>query len=821
MKNKARLSNPEQKLWIIIDEVQDFTELEWKSILLFWENQVTSSDNAESYPFVCGDVNQNISRSGFRWQEIEAYLRAIMSNLHRPNALKRIALHKNYRNTQQIHELASFVRRFGSDSSDLGLPAEIEGPLPILSVCSEMQLITELKTLDSTHTAMNPIVVLVEDDYSLSRLRRHLADCPNIFLLSLRNSKGLEFEDVIIYRAFSSAPDSEEPKFTAETTRLFDLWYMGICRARRNLMLILQADDLIKWQALLQNRFEEFLRHVRFLDHENFSLAEFMERRALSVPDYNVIFLERRIAQDLWETFVRAHESKENMSDNRASTDLTAQGFALSAKDRAINLWQRCLDYSSLGRAYAYLKEYTNAIPFLLRSGLIEEAANCLFQNKQYGEAAEHYEKSGKFPDAAHAYAAANSFEKAAELFESLTEWKLAAENFQRAGRLSKAAHAWEMSGKHQEAAEIYKSKGNHLAAAESFFQVSDFESAAEMFLLADEKLEAARCFHKSGKYEKASSLFIELKNFAEAAKSFELSGDFEQAAKLYAEQGELANAAQMHERLGLFKQAAELYAKVGEEESSARAFEKSAMPYEAAIAFEKSGHFQKALELAKESSNKLVEARCHERLGDLQSAADCYIESESLHEAAYCFERLGKLNEAAELYSAAGNHPLAASCMLKLDRKSEAARLYITAGQVSAAFELCMNQHNRQKNNSFLSDLIQWCKDNKRTSAEAQLLELKKDFASAAKKYRDCLMLTKAASCLEKAGKILDAAKTYSESGDFEKAADCYKSQKRWNDAAQCLERIQKWSEAKTLYEKSNDKAGIARCTSALNWMP
>ncbi len=821
LKSKARLSNQEQKLWIIIDEVQDFTELEWKSILLFWENQVTSSDIAESYPFVCGDVNQNISRSGFRWQEIEAYLRSIMNNLHRPNALKRIALHKNYRNTQQIHELASFVRRFGSDSTDLGLPAEVPGPVPILSVCEEMQLITALKTLDNTHTSMNPIVVLVEDDHSLNRLRRHLADCPNIFLLSLRNSKGLEFEDVIIYRAFSSAPNNEEPKFTAETARLFDLWYMGICRARRNLMLILQAEDMVKWQALLQHRFEDFLKHVRLLGQENFSLAEFIERRALSVPDYNVIFLERRIAQDLWETFVKAYEAKENTSDNQASSDLTAHGFALSAKDRAINLWQRCLDYSSLGTAYAYLKEYKNAIPVLLRAGLIEEAAKCLFLNEQYDEAAKYYEKSGKFFDAAQSYAAADSFEKAAELYESLTEWKLAAENYQRAGRLSKAAQAWEKSGKHEEAAEIYKSKGNHLAAAESFFQVSDFESAAEMFLLADEKLEAARCLHKSGKYESASTLFIELQKFSEAAKSFELSGAFQKAAKFYAEAGELSNAARMQELQGHFKEAAELYAEAGEEESSAYAFEKSEMPYEAAIAFEKSGNFQKALALAKESFNKVVEARCHERLGDLQNAAECYKESNSLNEAAYCFERLGKLNEAAELYSAAGNLPLAASCMLKLDRKTEAARLYITAGQVSAAFELCLNLHNRQKNNSFLSELIQWCKDNKRTSAEAQLLELNKDFASAAIKYRDCLMLTKAANCLEKSGKILDAAKTYCESGDFEKAADCYKSQKRWNDAAQCLERIQKWSEAKTLYEKSNDKAGIARCTSALNWMP
>ena len=820
LKSRPGFSDTQQKLWIIIDEVQDFTELEWKSILLLWEKQLGDGLVGESYPFVCGDTNQNISRSGFRWQELESYLRSTLGNLHRHNAIKRIALHQNYRNTQQIHQLAAFVRRFGSDSGDLGLPSQITGPEPILAaVTDDQEMIAELRKIDATHSSMNPVVVLVEDDQSLIKMREQLADCANVFLLSLRNSKGLEFEDVIIYRAFSSAATVDDQS-NGQTARLFDLWYMGICRARRNLLLVLRTDDLQAWQSLLQDRYEEFLSFFQVMSSDNFSLTPFMERRQLSVPDYNVIFLERRIAEDHWQIFVSYCQSKQSPSDNETSKDEKPHQFALFAKKKALTLWQRCLDYASLGRAYVYLKDYSRAIPLLIRSGQISEAAQCLFLSERYLESAELYEKSLAFLDAANAYAKNGSFEKAAEVYESIAQWKLAAENYKLAGRLSKATIAWEKAGMHEAAAEIYKSKGDHVAAAESFFQASDFASAAEMFLKADEKLEAARCFHKSGQYIRAIEIFLELNLRSEAAQSYEKCGNYLEAASSYEASEKLLDAARMHEMAQNYQRAADLYADLDETAKAAEAYEKSNMLHEAANFYERAGNFPKALSLAKESSNNLVAARCHERLGDFQSAASCFIAAGNINEAAYCLEKAGNLDEAAKLFTDSENYAQAASCLLKLDRKMEAAKLLILATQVAAAFELSVNQQNRVKNNSFFSELIQWCRENKRTNAEAQLFEMSKDFASAAQKYRDCLMLGKAAKCFEKAGKLLDAANAYSETAEFEKAAECYKSLKKWKDAAQCLERIQKWAEAKVLYEKANDKPGIARCVTALNWM-
>lgn len=818
LKHKACLNSALQRLWIIIDEVQDFTELEWKSILLFWENQVTRPNAGESYPFVCGDINQNISRSGFRWQELEAYLRSILNNMHRQNALKRITLHNNYRNTQEIHQLATFVRRFGSDTSDLGLPSAISGPKPILSICDEKLMVSALRNVDSNYSALNPLVVLVEDEASLRRLRQKLSNCQNIFLLSLRQSKGMEFEDVLIYRAFSSVQDVN--KSTAETSRLFDLWYMGICRARRNLMLVMDKTDLTRWKNLLQDGFDEFNRLVHCVAEENFSLEEFLERRQLNVPDYNVIFLERRIAEDLWQQYVAACQSSLK-SDNQDLETLSSSDKKEFLKERSLSLWWRCLDYSSLGRAYMFLKEYAKAIPLLKRSGLFEQAAQCLLLCERYDEAAELYERTGSLREAANAYAQGKVFERAAEIFEKLSDWKLCAENYQKAGKRSKAAQVWEKSGMHEAAAEIYKSKGNHLAAAESFFQAADYQNAAEMFLKADEKLEAARCFEKCGQYERSEDLFLELNQFAEAARSCEANKSFKKAASYYTRAGKLLEAASMHENAHQYREAALLYKQIEEHEKAGSAFEKSQMPFEASIAYEKAGNLEKGLQLARESSNKIVEARCHERLGDFQNAALCYKETNNLSEAAYCLEKSGSLEAAATLYEETENYAQASSCLLRLERKMEAARLLILAAQVPAAFELCLNPQSRTRNNSSFTELIQWCRENKRISAEAQLFELNKDFASAAKKYQECMMLTKAASCSEKSGKLLDAAKLYTEAADFEKASECYQILKKWKEAAQCLERIQRWADAKLLYERCDDKPGIARCTNALNWMP
>ncbi|MBX9688879.1 MAG: UvrD-helicase domain-containing protein [Candidatus Obscuribacterales bacterium] len=809
LKEKALLAEKDKKLWIVIDEIQDFTELEWKSILLFWENHCRQNELSLSFPFFSGDTNQNISRSGFRWQELESYLQSRLRALHRPNSLKEIVVHQNYRNTLQIHILAAFLRKLGSDAGDLGLAPEFEGRKAELIIASDQEFLSLLKREESASQS-NPLVVLVENEESLSYLRKELSSNESIFLLSLASSKGMEFEDVIIHRAFSSA---EGKRSKAETSRAFDLWYMGITRARKNLLLVQTENDQSAFAELLAEKHEEFNKLVEISENE-IGFSRFMQNREEHTPNYNVIFLERKLAEDLFELFRKEQES---LSDNQELSD-----YARQCKDRALRLWRRCLDYSALGRALMYLNIYEEAAAFLKRAGLLQEAANCLEAAGQYTQAAHEYESIALLSDAARSYEYAGDFLNAGRIHEELEDWSRAAENYQSAGDLSRAASSLEKSGMLRSAADIYQKLGSSKKAAKLYSLAQDHQSAAEIFLQINDKLDAAESFQKAGIFKKSMELFEELGLFSQAAELAAKASIYDRSAKLYLKAGMLNEAAEAFEIAEMPEKSAELYEEIKNFQAAAALYEQAGKSEKAACNFEQAGLWQKALELALKSGNKQLTARCREKLGDYQNAAEIYESLQAFSKAAYCLEKANEYERAADLHLKADNNAQAAACLAKLDRRFEAAKLYVVSGQIKQAYELAISKQSkdsRKKDESNFKLLLNWCIDTKRTAAAAELLECRKDYAAAALKYKESLMLSKAAECLEKSGKAREAARLYQESSEFLRAAECYKEAKLWTDAALCFEKIQNWSEARKMYEKSADKDGIARCDNALNW--
>lgn len=827
LKRNALLAAAERRLWIVIDEVQDFSELEWKSILLFWENHCLHYKGSPSFPFLAGDINQNISRSGFRWQELESYLQSILRNLHRPNSLKKVTLHQNYRNTRQIHQLATFVRNFGSDTSDLGLAPELEGEQPRLIIASDQELLSFLQDKESRNQLFSPLVVLVENDDSLNFLRKELADSQAVFLLPLRASKGMEFEDVIIHRAFSSNLVNQAGAIGAESSRLFDLWYMGITRARKNLLIIQNKDDNRRLADLLQERETEFYQFVELLEPV-VGFSQFWNKREHSTPDYNVIFLERKLAQDLWDIFL-----KEQLT---ATADKSLSDYGQQCRERALALWRRCLDYGSLGRALLHLKNFAEAASYLKRAGLLQEAASSMEAAELYPDAAHEYELLGLTSDAARCYEYAQNYLNAARLHEEEGSWLLAAQNYHSAGELTKAALACENAGMHRSAADIYKANGKYQKAAELYERIEDYLSAGQMYLRVNNKLDAAHCFQKAGKLDKALELYEALQQWGEAAQAAaslaEAVGDpadvgdqtskHAKAASLFLKAGRLLESAQSLEAAHLSEKAADLYLEIKDYSSAAKLYENAGLHAQSALMYEKAGLWQKALDLAADGVNELLEARMREKLGDYQTAASIFEKSQAFSEAAYCLEKANDFARAADLYLKIENKTQAANCLARIDRRMDAAKLYVVSGQISSAYELVLSTKPSvpiPKDEESFKLLLAWCLETKRTAAAAQLLELKQDYLAAADKFRECIMLAKAAECLKKFGRPGEAGILYRQLGDMEKAADCFKQAKQWQDVAKCLEQMQKWLEAKEMYERCRDKAGIARCNNALNW--
>lgn len=810
-KNKATIGQTDSPTWIVIDEIQDFTELEWKSILLFWKAQCTRATTRTSYPFLCGDKNQNISSSGFRWPDLDSYVESTLRTIHRPNAVEKIQLHRNYRNTKQIFDLGVFVHSFAPHSGgDMGLPPEGIGNKPRLVIGDSDLFATFLQSLDEPYdeTMPAPMVVLYEDPHDIKRVQTELRQDHNLFLMPLYSSKGMEFEDLLLYRPFSSltkiVPDDSQDEYTA---RLFDLWYMAVTRARHNLLLFMTADDLAALQKLLGDSFSKFMELVECKpdDDQLEQLRSFYQGRERYLPNYAIVFLERVKAAEIWQQY------QAEVEKNAAAAE--------TLKSKALTLWKRCRDVSSLGKAYMELHDHNAALEYLEQAGDFVQLAQCCEKLDRFEEAARYYYYENQPLDAARCYEAAQQFLQAAEILDAQLHWPEAATNWQKAGENLKAAQAFEKAEMWQQAADLFKLKSNWLKAAELYQNCERYQAAAEMFLKVKDKLDAARCFGKASMPERAAPIYEGLMRWSEAGQSYEEMGDFDKAGAMYSKAGKLKDVARCKESAGDLVSAAAAYERMKQWEKAADAYVLLDEKSKAAECYENGQHWESALSIWMETSSVHNAARCLDRLGRAKEAAELYAESDSPNESGHCFEKIEKWADAADQYLKANNHAAAASMLARLGRKLDAARLYVLSGQAGVAVEL-LTTANHEHGEKLLAELVEWADQSDKVDLSASLYEAKGDYAEAIQRYRSAMKWSKAAACAEKDKQFGLAGELYLQDGRFDNAAICFYTANRIAEAARCYENLKRWHDARRLYEQIGDQEGIRRCETAANWL-
>lgn len=872
-KNSCVLASEGQSAWIVIDEIQDFTELEWKSIMLFWENQCKQSKANITYPFICGDINQNISRSGFRWQEIHAYVEGIFRNLHRPNSTVKVQLHSNYRNTREIYDLGVFLRSLAIEPvADLGLPPQHHGAKPQLVIGSAQEFAAFAdRLIGRAQWTGPPMVILSEHESSLPDMRRALADNEAFFVLPLKSSKGMEFEDTILYRPFSSIQTCDIGEI--ETARLFDLWYMAVTRARRSLLLYLLPEDVEGFKRLSGERFERFLELVEQDDRTPAvtRLLSYHSKREKYLPNYNVIFLERKVAEDLWQEFQNHKNMVSDKGEKSSGRSVNPVGrllpystispvdpkllelpdlpegerstapkellapaserriegaslrhdpdYAERCKTRALKLWKRCHDYSRLGRALFELRLFEEAEPLLRRAGHFRESALCLEETGRYLDAANLYLQCSQLEDAARCFEYVGDYKQAAKLYEQTENWVMAAETLGSAGEFERAASACIKAGMFRSAADIYRLKGSYLQAAELYVRVEDFAAAGEMYLKVKNKLDAARCFVRAGKFERAGTIFEALNRWSEAAEAFEKSGAIKRAGHLYGKSGRLADSARLLELAGDMYGAARMHERARNWQRAASLFLTLQKKDRAAHCLQESGSPASAALLFEELEQFESAARCYEQSGDLATAGDLFLKCGNFTEAGHCFERLNRLSEAAAAYLKSNNLSAAAVVLSKQGRTEDAARLYLLSSQPVKAIEL-VRSAGKAAEASIIASLINWAQETDREVIHAEILEQTRQYAESARKFERCVIYSRAATNFEKSAKFADAARCYVQDGKLEDAARCFKKSNQWGEAARCLEQLKRWEEAGQLYERCNDAEGATRCRNAVNWL-
>lgn len=180
--------------FIIVDEVQDFANIQLMIILKSLKNQANF--------ILCGDANQVVHPTFFSWSHLKTlfYQGTI-------EGLEITILHTNYRNSQAVSLLANRLlkiknARFGSIDKEsnylVRTAAGTQGEVIFLEEKSKAVSELAIKTRRSVNYA---ILVLRNEDKGKAR-----SLFPSPLLFSIQESKGLEYENIIIYNFISDNP---------------------------------------------------------------------------------------------------------------------------------------------------------------------------------------------------------------------------------------------------------------------------------------------------------------------------------------------------------------------------------------------------------------------------------------------------------------------------------------------------------------------------------------------------------------------------------------------------------------------------------------
>ena len=185
---------------IFVDEIQDLTELQ---VTMLLQNL---NKNGQRKFEVAGDTSQSVHPSAFRWED----LRRAIGEIVEINIPKHHKMNTNYRATPYLIKSANLFleehdKILGIKSNELQRPAAKDNGIhPCVIRLNESGIISTLSDLGLPN-AFCPLVV--REDSEVPKFRKELGvdGSENVHVLSVRGSKGLEYENVILWDIFSGS----------------------------------------------------------------------------------------------------------------------------------------------------------------------------------------------------------------------------------------------------------------------------------------------------------------------------------------------------------------------------------------------------------------------------------------------------------------------------------------------------------------------------------------------------------------------------------------------------------------------------------------
>jgi len=177
--------------YIIVDEVQDFTNIQLFLILKSLVKPVNF--------ILCGDANQVVHPNFFSWSHLKTMF---YRNDLRGDEIR--ILHANYRNTQVVSDLANRllrlkIARFGSIDKESNYLVKTVSQNPGEMVFLEEKNKTVAELARKTGKSVNYAVLVLRNEDK----QRAASLFPSPLLFSVQESKGLEYENIILCNVIS------------------------------------------------------------------------------------------------------------------------------------------------------------------------------------------------------------------------------------------------------------------------------------------------------------------------------------------------------------------------------------------------------------------------------------------------------------------------------------------------------------------------------------------------------------------------------------------------------------------------------------------
>ena len=394
---------------IICDEVQDFTEIQLELLI---------GSIAPGGQILCaGDINQMISPSGFRWEDLTTRLYQKNRQWTKEN------LAANFRSTGRLVSLASEILKLKfqllSESQPYQeLPTNISGELARLVTASS----SDYQQINLG--AADAILVRTEE-----RKQELMQALETKLIFTIEESKSLESDTVYLINYFESnrklwstilSSSKQLKEHQKSELRLeFNLLYVAISRARR-LLNICEAEisDLWKRAEIAENL-------IPMTVDEAFNQSQSVAERA-SAPQGGRDWYQRAIYYRDARLLPQALECATKSGDENLRQEIEVESLLLDRKyPEVAQLLLAVEKYSAAAQMFEQIEAWKQAVEAWDLAGDFRRKSECQIK---------YLLKNGEQHQAVRVLIQIEKYAEAAEILEDLAQWQEAAQFWRQAG---------------------------------------------------------------------------------------------------------------------------------------------------------------------------------------------------------------------------------------------------------------------------------------------------------------------------------------------------------------------------------------------------